>query len=62
MWSTKPDNVRATRGAAMIVASDAGERIAKFPQPMAPIEGGAAKREHRIKMEFGEVRLFVRVP
>ena len=49
------------KGAAMIVAADAGERIATFPQPMAPIEGGAAKKEHRIKMEFGEVKLFVRV-
>jgi hypothetical protein len=45
----------------MIVAADAGERIATFPQPMAPIEGGAAKKAHRIKMEFGELKLFVRV-
>lgn len=60
MWSTKTDNVRATKGAAMIVASDAGERMIKFAQPMSPAEGGPAKREHRLNMEFGEVRVFVR--
>ncbi len=60
MWSTRPANVRATKGAAMIVASDAGERIFRLPQPMAPVEGGTAKKEHRLSMEFGEVRVFVR--
>jgi hypothetical protein len=60
MWSTKPDNVRATKGAAMIVATDAGERIVQFPQPMVPIEGGISRKEHRLSMEFGEVRVFVR--
>ena len=44
----------------MIVAADAGERMMKFPHPMTPVEGGAAKKEHRLKMEFGEVRVFVR--
>jgi hypothetical protein len=60
MWSSKPDNVRASQGAAMVVASDSGERIVRFPQPMAAAEGGAAKKEHRLTMEFGEVRVFVR--
>lgn len=60
MWSSKPDNVRASKGAAMVVASDNGERIIRFPQPMAPAEGGSAKKEHRLNMEFGEVRIFVR--
>jgi len=60
MWSTKPDNVRATKGAAMIVASDAGERMVKFTQPMAPAEGGAAKKEYRLNMGFGDVRVFVK--
>jgi hypothetical protein len=60
MWSSKPDNVRASEGAAMIVASDNGERLVRFPAPMASIEGGTAKREHRLTMEFGEVRVFVR--
>jgi hypothetical protein len=44
----------------MVVASDNGERIIRFPQPMAPAEGGSAKKEHRLNMEFGEVRIFVR--
>ena len=60
MWSSKPDNVRATKGAAMVVASDAGERIVHFPQSMAPMEGGTGKKEHRLTMEFGEVRVFVK--
>lgn len=60
MWSSKPDNVRATKGAAMVVAADDGDRVVRFPQPMAPIGGGAAKKEHLLTMEFGEVRLFVR--
>jgi hypothetical protein len=60
MWSSKPDNVRATKGAAMIVATDSGERTVRFPQPLAPLEGGSAKKEHRLTMEFGEVKLFVK--
>ena len=60
MWSSKPDNVRASKGAAMVVAADSGERIVRFPQPMAAAGGGAAKQEHRLTMEFGEVRIFVR--
>jgi len=27
---------------------------------MAPIEGGEGKKEHRLTMEFGEVRVFVK--
>ncbi|MBF8295907.1 MAG: hypothetical protein HW389_2452 [Bacteroidetes bacterium] len=60
MWSTKPDKVCATKGAAMVVASEAGERIVRFPEPMTPVEGGTAKKEHRLSMEFGEVRVLVK--
>ena len=60
MWSSKPDNIRASKGAAMVVATDDGERTIRFPDPMAPIEGGGARREHRLTMKFGDVRLFVR--
>jgi hypothetical protein len=60
LWSTKPDNVRATKDAAMVVASDDGERLVRFPVPMAPAEGGLPQAEHRLTMEFGEVRLFVK--
>ena len=59
LWSTEPDNVRATKDAAMLVASDKGERTFRLPRPMAPAEGGAAATEHRLSMEFGEVKLFV---
>jgi hypothetical protein len=60
MWSSKPDNVRGTRDAAMVVASDNGERILHFPQPLTSSEGGAPATEHRLTMKFGEVRLFVK--
>jgi len=60
MWSSKPDNVRASKEAAMVVASDSGERVVRFPQALAAVEGGASKTEHRLTMEFGEVRVFVR--
>ena len=60
MWSSKPDNVRASKGAVMIVATDDGERVVQFPEPMAPVEGGEAKKEHRLTMAFGDVRVFVK--
>ncbi len=60
LWSTKPDNVRATKDAAMLVATDEGERVFRLPHPMAPAEGGAAAIEHRLSMQFGEVKLFVK--
>lgn len=59
MWSSKTDNVRASKDAAMVVASDNGERIIRLPRPMRAVEGGQVNTEHRVKMEFGEVRLFV---
>lgn len=60
LWSSKPDNVRATRDAAMLVAADDGERVLRLPHPMAPAEGGAAAIEHRLSMQFGAVKLFVK--
>ncbi len=60
LWSSKPDNVRATKDAAMLVATDEGERVFRLPHPMASVEGGAAAIEHRLSMQFGEVRLFVK--
>ena len=60
MWSSKADNVRASKDAAMVVATDSGERTIRFPRSMLPVEGGMAGTEHRLKMEFGEVKLFVK--
>ena len=60
LWSSKADNVRATTDAAMLVATDEGERVLRLPHPMVPVEGGAAATEHRLSMQFGEVRLFVK--
>lgn len=44
----------------MVVATDEGERVVKLPVPMAPAEGGSSKSEHRLTMEYGEVRLFIK--
>ena len=58
--SSRPDNVRATKDAAMIVAADESERVLRLPHPMASVEGGAATTEHRLSMQFGEVKLLVK--
>ncbi|MEX2116925.1 MAG: hypothetical protein WEB37_08555 [Bacteroidota bacterium] len=58
LWSSEPDVVRATKDAAMIVASKSGKRTLSFPRPLALVEGGPAKRKHDLEMEFGEVRIF----
>jgi hypothetical protein len=60
LWSSRPDNVRASKDAAMLVATDKGERLLRLPQSMVPVEGGSAGTEHKLNMEFGEVRLFVK--
>jgi hypothetical protein len=60
-WSTKCDVVRATRDAAMIIASDDGERTLRFPAPFAPaFEPGAPATEHPLSMAFGDVLAFLR--
>jgi hypothetical protein len=59
LWSTKPDVVRATKGAAMIIATSEGERTFVLPEPMAPAFGGEASQEHRLDMEFGDVLAFI---
>ncbi len=58
LWSSEPDIVCATEDAAMIVATEKGERKLTLHKPMAPIDGGMAQREHLLKMDFGEVKMF----
>jgi hypothetical protein len=61
LWSSKPDVVRATHDAAMIIAADDGERVIRFPQPFWLVRGGApAALEHRLEMKFGDVLAFIR--
>jgi hypothetical protein len=60
LWSSEPDCIRATRDAAAIIASSDGVRSVRFPQPLAPSEGGAALREHQLDMNFGDVRVFLK--
>ncbi|MEX2189343.1 MAG: hypothetical protein WEB33_01465 [Bacteroidota bacterium] len=58
LWSSEPDIVRATKDAAMVVASKSGRRTVNFPRPLASVEGGPSQRSHVLEMEFGEVRIF----
>ncbi len=60
LWTTLPDCVRATRDAAVILASSDGERTLRLPHPLAPAEGGAASRKYQINMKFGDARVFVK--
>jgi hypothetical protein len=60
LWSSRADVVRATKDAAMIVATEPGDRTLRLPLPMADATGGPASREHRLTMGFGEVRAFFR--
>ncbi len=58
LWSSEPDIIRATKDAAMIVATEKGQRKLTLHKPMAAIDGGASDREHVLNMDFGEVRIF----
>jgi hypothetical protein len=59
LWSTRPDVVRATRDAAMIIATSEGERTLTLPGPLAPAFGGKPAAEHRLTMGFGDVLAFI---
>lgn len=61
LWSTKRDIIYASKDAAMIVATDDGERTLTLPRPLAPVEGGPPATRHDLNLEAGEVRLFARV-
>jgi hypothetical protein len=58
MWSTKQDIVFATRDAAMLVATDAGERTLTFPRPLLRLATGERSTAHDLELETGEVELF----
>lgn len=62
LWSSRPDVVRATKDAAMIIATSPGERTLRLAEPLAPAFGGAASVEHRLAMDFGDVLAFFRGP
>lgn len=59
LWSSKPDVVRGTHGAAMLTAQDDGERILRLPKPMASIDGGKASTEYKLDLKFGDVKVFI---
>ena len=57
LWSTQPDIIKATRDAAMIVATQEGKRVLRLPKPMACVDGGPMGIEHHLEMDFGEVKI-----
>jgi len=59
LWSTHEDIVFATQGAVVLVATESGEHTLRLPHPMRPAEGGAPSQEYRLKMEYGDVRIFI---
>ncbi len=61
IWCSKPDIVYATMDAAMIVATDKGDRELKFTEPMISAEGGNFAKIHRLDMDFGDVKIFTAV-
>jgi hypothetical protein len=60
LWCDRPDIVRAVKDAAMIVATSDGKRRLELPQPLAPMQGGAAQKRYSLDMDFGDVKLFVK--
>jgi hypothetical protein len=62
LWSSHEDIVFASHDAAMLVATEAGERSLKLPRPMRAAEGGALQQEHTLSMAYGDVRLFLAAP
>ncbi len=58
LWSTKPDIVRATEDAMMIVATESGYRNLKLPKPMKEVENGKEAEAHHLDMAIGEVKIF----
>jgi hypothetical protein len=59
LWSDRPDIVYASRDSATVIATDAGDRTLTFPVALQPATGGEPSKIHRVKMQFGEVRVFL---
>jgi beta-galactosidase len=60
LWSNQADIVYATKDAAAVIATVAGDRTLTFPKPMVSVEkGGEASQVHKVMMEFGETRVFI---
>ena len=59
LWSTRHDIVTATHDAAMLVATDAGQRTLTLPRPMRRSAGGDPLKTHDLTLETGQVELFL---
>ena len=61
LWSNKADIVMATEDAAMLLATEDGDRSLSLHKPMKDLKSGETSEFHDVAMEFGEVRLFANV-
>jgi hypothetical protein len=59
LWSSKPDIVRASKDAAMVVATSTGERTIRFHKFLKDVEANRAFKKEKIDMEMGDVKIFV---
>lgn len=57
-WSDRPDVVEATEDAAMITATEAGNRTLSLHKPMRAVGTGEEAETHHLELDFGEVKLF----
>lgn len=58
LWSSRADIVRATRDAAMLVATSDGARELQLPVPMAQAGAAEQSTHHALVMRMGEVKFF----
>jgi hypothetical protein len=59
MWSSMNDIIYATEDAVMIVATQKGERTLTLPKPMSSMDGGPPSRVHSLRMDTGDVGVFL---
>ena len=59
LWSNQPDIITATEDATCLVATKTGERILRLPKPQRLTFNGKVQIEHRLRLEFGDVRVFI---
>ena len=58
LWTDRPAVVAATRGSAMLVATEAGLHTLSLPVPMRAEGAGPLRTEYTFHLNFGEVKLF----
>lgn len=59
LWSTEADIVKATKDAAMIVATGNGKRLLQMPKPMSEIGEKIKSMKHQLVLQKGDVKLYI---